>query len=70
MASTVTGRKAGTYVYRVGVDGAWSTPCRVEVDPPSLGLALGLFGLGFTVFLAVLWVIIRGHRAHRRGERG
>lgn len=74
-ASTVTGNPEGAYVYQVGVAdgphaGSWSVPCPVAVSPPSLSLALGLFGMGLLVFLSVLVVVIRGHRAHRRGELG
>jgi hypothetical protein len=74
-ASTVTGREAGIYDYRVGIlDDAgqevqsWSQSCRVEVAPPSLALALTLFSLGLVVFLSTLILIVRGHRKHRRGE--
>jgi hypothetical protein len=80
VASTVSGREEGSYTYRVGlIDeapeatgrvAAWSEPCRVEVAPPSLPLAFGLLGMGFVVFLFVLVIIVRGHRAHRRGELG
>jgi hypothetical protein len=77
LASTVTGRKEGTYSYRVGVVeksnpevGLWSSPCKVTVSPPPLWLAFTLLGLGLTVFIAILAIIIRGHRAHRRGKLG
>lgn len=75
LASTVTGNQEGAYVYQVGVvdgphAGAWSPPCPVAVSPPSLSLAFGLFGMGLLVFLSVLVVVVRGHRAHRRGELG
>lgn len=74
-ATTVSGREASDYVYRVGVlhegeVGAWSDTCRVSVEPPSLALAFSLFGVGFLVFASVLVVILRGHRAHRRGALG
>jgi len=75
-ATTVSGRPAGDYEYRVGVaTGAgavedWSDPCHVVVAPPSLELAFLLFSLGFLAFAAVLVVIVRGHRAHKRGELG
>ena len=73
LATTVSGRPEGNYLYQVsslGPDGstaAMSEPCSVSVTPPPLGLAFGLFGLGFAVFLAVLITIIRGASAHRRG---
>jgi len=74
-ASTVSGREKGSYAYRVGVidhvsgeASSWSQTCQVEVSPPPLSLALGLMGTGCLVFLVVLLIIIRGHKAHRRGE--
>ena len=71
-ATTVSGRPAGEYVYRVGTleagDMSWSAPCAITVAPPSLGLAFFLFGVGFAVFASLLVVLVRGHRAHRRGE--
>ena len=71
-ATTVSGRPAGEYVYRIGLleaeDVSWSDSCTVTVAPPSLGLAFFLFGVGFTVFASLLVVLVRGHRAHRRGE--
>lgn len=71
-ATTVSGRPAGEYVYRLGVmeggDVSWMDSCTVTVTPPSLGLAFFLFGVGFTVFASLLVVLVRGHRAHRRRE--
>lgn len=74
-ATTVSGRDARDYVYRVGVVrgdevASWSDACSVTVAPPSLTLALALFGVGFAVFGSLLAVIVRGHRAHRRGALG
>ena len=74
-ASTVSGRQAGRHSYRVAVvDGGraeqWSRPCVVDVRPPSMGLALGLFAVGLLVCVATIIVIVRGHRAHQRGEIG
>ena len=74
VASTVTGRPAGVYGYRLEVLGS-GTPgdfaaCTVEVAPPSLSLALALFGLGLAVCAATVVLIARGHRRHRRGELG
>lgn len=71
-ATTVSGRPAGEYTYRIGVleseDVSWTDSCTITVAPPSLALAFFLFGVGFTVFASLLLVIVRGHRAHRRGE--
>ena len=71
-ATTVSGRPAGEYVYRVGVvrDGgvSWADACTVTVAPPSLALAFTFFGMGLAVFASLLVVVVRGHRAHRRGE--
>jgi len=73
-ASSVSGRGAGEYLYRVAVktDNGWSfgPSCTVRVSPPSLALAFTFLGMGFLVFLVVLLVVIAGHRAHRRGDIG
>jgi hypothetical protein len=73
-ASTVSGRPQGIYAYRLGVVGSagvnWSEPCEVSVDPPSLGLSLLVFTLGFMICVATAVTIIRGHKAHRAGEIG
>lgn len=74
-ASTVTGRPAGAYEYRVGIstnqDGGslqWSNSCEISVDPPSMVMAIGFFSMGAAVFLATMSLIIWGHRKHKRGE--
>lgn len=71
-ATTVSGRPAGEYVYRIGLVEAgqvsWSDSCTITVTPPSLALAFLLFGVGVTVFASLLVAVVRGHRAHRRGE--
>lgn len=71
-ATTVSGRPAGEYTYRIGVidsgSVSWSDKCDVIVSPPSLALAFFLFGVGVTVFASLLVVVVRGHQAHRRGE--
>jgi len=36
----------------------------------ALSLAITLLGLGLCVFIAILALIVRGHRAHRRGKLG
>jgi hypothetical protein len=74
-ATTVTGLSAGSYAFRVGalrdqtVD-AWSVPCTIDVAPPSLGMALVFFAVGAGIAFATVLTILRGHRAHRRGEIG
>ena len=74
LASTVTGRSAEVYRYRLEVVGTSgpTTPaqCTVAVDPPPLTLAFGLFGVGLTICLATVLLIVGGHRRHRRGELG
>ena len=69
-ATTVSGRPAGDYVYRIGFAGteSWEDTCTVSVAPPSLGLAFLLFGVGLSVFASLVVVVVQGHRAHRRGE--
>jgi len=71
-ATTVSGRPAGEYVYRLGVvdsdDVSWVDSCSMTVTPPTLTLAFLLFGVGFGVFASLVVVVVRGHRAHRRGE--
>ena len=75
LATTVTGRQADVYRYRLevlasrGAEGE-STLCSVAVAPPSRTLAFGLFGVGLTICLATVVLITRGHRKHRRGELG
>jgi hypothetical protein len=77
-ATTVTGRLAGDYAYRVGFvdDGpggdavAWSPACSVAVRPPDLGFALALTGFGGLIVVVVALVILRGHREHRDGRLG
>lgn len=74
LATSVSGRQRGEYAYRVAVlpqdPGApgRSDSCTVAVEPPSLALALGLFGTGLVVFVATVVLVLLGHRAHRRGE--
>ncbi len=76
-ATTITGREAGSYRYQVtqvgagrAVQGLRSESCVVEVAPPDLNLALSLLGVGGFITAAIVVSIIRGHRAHRRGELG
>lgn len=71
LASTVTGRAEGVHGYRLEVvGGTAAATCEVEVSPPPLSLAFGLFGLGLVICLATVGLIVRGHRRHRRGELG
>jgi hypothetical protein len=71
-ASTITGRPQGDYQYSVAVVGQpeSSAECTVKVRPYSLSLALGFFAVGLAVTVLTIGVILRGHRAHRRGELG
>jgi hypothetical protein len=66
-ATTVSGRPSGEYVYRIALaesgDPRWAATCTVQVSPPSLTLAFSLFGVGLVVFLALVAVIVRGHRS-------
>lgn len=66
-ATTVSGRTAGTYRYQVEAAHAHAS-CEVKVEPPSLQTAIAFFGFGLFVTLATVAVVVRGHRAHRRGE--
>ena len=66
-ATTVSGRVAGEYRYELATGGGKST-CTVTVSPPSMSTAVGLFGFGLVVCAATVWVVVRGHRAHRRGD--
>lgn len=69
-ATTVTGRQAGAHTYvLVAPDGTRSDPCVVEVAPPSLGLAFGLFGVGLAVTLATVALVVVGHRQHKADAR-
>ena len=74
-ATTISGRLEGPHAYQAfvvedGRDGAGSAPCVVEVQPPSMTLALALFSVGLLVCVATTLVIVVGHRAHRRGALG
>jgi len=75
LASTVTGRREGDYSYAVGVSEengsvTWSESCAVMVRPYSLTVAFTFFTFGLIVTLATVLLVVRGHRAHRRGEIG
>ncbi len=67
LATTVSGRPEGTYDYSVEVVGSpGADSCVARVQPPSVTAAMVLFLVGLGVFLGLLTVIIRGHRASRR----
>ncbi len=68
-ATTVSGRVAGSYEYTLA-SGGESAKCTVEVAPPSMGLTLALFVLGFALSAATIGVVVRGHLAHKRGAIG
>jgi hypothetical protein len=73
-ASTVTGRAEGDYGYAVaelgGDQALWSEICQVKVRPYPLTLAFTFFAFGLLVTLATVALIVRGHRAHKRGAIG
>jgi len=67
-ATLVSGRKNGTYYYRVrGADANkdWSNSVEVKVVHHSLSRAFLFFSLGAIVFLATLTMVIRGNLAHK-----
>jgi len=68
-ASLISGRRNGTYYYRVGsVDGqsdpVWSNSQIVEVSHHPLSRAFMFFALGALVFIATLTMVILGNKAH------
>lgn len=71
-ATTLTGRREGVHVYELKEWGQAETVarCEVSVEPFSLGQAFSLLGVGAFVFVATLLFVVRGHRAHRKGEIG
>ncbi|MCA9620290.1 MAG: hypothetical protein KC731_14810 [Myxococcales bacterium] len=70
-AATVTGRHGGDYRYALVVDGGAAAPdCLVTVEPHSLPVAFGFFTVGLAVTLLTVTMVVRGHRAHRRGLIG
>ena len=67
-ATLVSGRKNGTYYYRVrsaDAENEWSNPVRVNVTHHPLSRAFMFFSLGALVFVATLTMVIRGNLAHR-----
>jgi len=62
-AKTVTGKRDGTYHYRIREtdrEGAWSAPVVIEVTHHSLGRAWQFFAIGAVVFVLSLLTILRG----------
>lgn len=68
-ATLVSGRKNGTYYYRVrsekpGSD--WSNAVEVKVAHHPLSRAFMFFSLGALVFVATLTMVVRGNLAHKQ----
>lgn len=61
-ATVVTGRGDGDYHYRLRRAGSPATLAQtvVRVRHHPLGRALGFFGAGLFVFLATVWLVVRG----------
>ncbi len=64
-ATVISGKPSGTRFYRIrGLDnqrvGPWSEPLAVTVAHHSLSRALLFLGLGVTVFIATVLMIVRG----------
>jgi hypothetical protein len=67
LASYISGLKNGNYHYRVrsildNDTSLWSKTVLVSVEHHSLQLAFTLFGLGAVVFIATVFVVVRGAR--------
>lgn len=66
-ASLLSGRRNGTYYYRVrlnpedGAPGPWSEAVKIDVEHHSLGRAFTFFGVGAGVFLATLGLVVGGN---------
>ncbi len=60
--SVVSGRADGVWYYRGRSDAetSWSEPAQVTVEHQPLGRAFLFFGIGLFIFLAVLFVIVKG----------
>lgn len=70
LATFLSGRSDGNYYYRVrtvepGAPGPWSSVHRVEVNHHSLARAFLFLSVGAIVFLATIFVIVRGDRETR-----
>lgn len=68
-ATTVSGRREGTYAYTLAAGDAEAS-CTVQVAPPSMGLTVALFAVGFFISASTIAFVVRGHRMHRRGVIG
>jgi hypothetical protein len=67
LATYISGLRNGIYHYRVrailrGDTGSWSKTTVVSVEHHSLKLAFVLFGLGAIVFVAIVFIVVRGAR--------
>jgi len=67
LATYISGLKNGTYNYRIrsvrdGKTSPWSEVIVVTVEHHSLQLAFILFGLGAIVFIATVFVVVKGVR--------
>jgi hypothetical protein len=73
-ASVISGRRNGTYYYRVraipkqGTPGPWSDAVAVEVNHHPLARAFGFFTAGSIVFVATLALIVGASVRSRRGR--
>lgn len=66
-ASVISGKPNGTWHYRIralagDAAGTWSAPLSVSVAHHSLVRGLMFFALGLMVFVATVWLVIRGAR--------
>lgn len=61
-ARVMTGLSNGSYRYQVAGESAVSQPVSVSVSHHSLSRAFGFFGVGLIVFIATLWLVVRGER--------
>lgn len=75
LASYISGLPDGTFYYRVremrpsGYASEWSPVVRVQVEHHSLQLAYTLFGIGGTVFLLTVGVVLLGVRRTSREQQ-
>jgi hypothetical protein len=61
-ARVMTGLPDGSYRYQVKGESSTSQPVNVTVTHHSLNRAFGFFGVGLIVFVATLWLVVRGER--------